>query len=496
MAGSTAAIGGACGVPSSDMHDYYGNSAMSWTGGGSASNRLRDWLDPVGTGQSTLDTLNPWAGLQVAPSGGLSAVGDVGGPFAPDSLDYTLHNASNSPITYQVSNSQSWITITNASGALAAGDTATVTVSINASADSLAVGDYDDTIDFTNTTTNQGNTTRSVALHVGIPHLTHSWNLDTDPGWTTEGQWGFGAPLGGGSHNHDPLTAHSGQNVYGYNLSGDYANDMPTALYLTTTAIDCSPVVQTQLKFWRWLGVEDGQFDHATIQVSNNGSTWSTIWSNPVGTNNGVADSGWTQVSYDISAIADGQAAVFIRWSMGPTDSTITYPGWNIDDVEIWGVSTCAGPSISGQPQGEARYVGQSATFSVTATGTSPLSYQWKKGDQLLSDGGRVSGATTSTLTISSLSTADAGNYLCAVTNACNTAASNPASLSVAWLTGDMNCDGVISFADINPFVLALTGQAAYQAAFPNCNWLNADCNHDGVVDFADINPFVALLGS
>ena len=59
---------------------------------------------------------------------------------------------------------------------------------------------------------------------------------------------------------------------------------------------------------------------------------------------------------------------------------------------------------------------------------------------------------------------------------------------------GDLNCDGVVNFADINPFVLALTGQAAYEAAFPNCRWLNGDVNADGQVNFADINPFVALL--
>ena len=61
-------------------------------------------------------------------------------------------------------------------------------------------------------------------------------------------------------------------------------------------------------------------------------------------------------------------------------------------------------------------------------------------------------------------------------------------------ITGDLNCDGMVNFGDINPFVLALTGPAAYQSAFPGCRWLNADCNGDGVVNFADINPFVALL--
>ena len=59
---------------------------------------------------------------------------------------------------------------------------------------------------------------------------------------------------------------------------------------------------------------------------------------------------------------------------------------------------------------------------------------------------------------------------------------------------GDMNCDGVVNFDDINPFVLALTDQAGYLAAFPDCYYLNGDCNDDGLVNFDDISPFVALL--
>jgi hypothetical protein len=64
----------------------------------------------------------------------------------------------------------------------------------------------------------------------------------------------------------------------------------------------------------------------------------------------------------------------------------------------------------------------------------------------------------------------------------------------LAGKPGDLNCDSVVDFKDINPFVLALTGQPQYEAAFPACRWLNADCNNDGMVDFRDINAFVALL--
>jgi hypothetical protein len=59
---------------------------------------------------------------------------------------------------------------------------------------------------------------------------------------------------------------------------------------------------------------------------------------------------------------------------------------------------------------------------------------------------------------------------------------------------GDLNCDGVINFDDINAFVLALSNPAGYQQQYPNCDILDGDINRDGVVNFNDINPFVALL--
>jgi hypothetical protein len=63
-----------------------------------------------------------------------------------------------------------------------------------------------------------------------------------------------------------------------------------------------------------------------------------------------------------------------------------------------------------------------------------------------------------------------------------------------AVLPGDLNCDGSISFGDINPFVLALTDPDAWQANYPGCPPANGDINADGAVNFRDINPFIALL--
>jgi hypothetical protein len=59
---------------------------------------------------------------------------------------------------------------------------------------------------------------------------------------------------------------------------------------------------------------------------------------------------------------------------------------------------------------------------------------------------------------------------------------------------GDLNCDGLINFDDIDPFVLALSDPPGYGVAYPYCNILNGDANEDGAVNFDDIDAFVAVL--
>lgn len=59
---------------------------------------------------------------------------------------------------------------------------------------------------------------------------------------------------------------------------------------------------------------------------------------------------------------------------------------------------------------------------------------------------------------------------------------------------GDLDCDGVIAFGDIDPFVEALSHPGG--AGWPHpCPWLNGDLNGDDAVTFADIDYFVANLG-
>jgi hypothetical protein len=102
--------------------------------------------------------------------------------------------------------------------------------------------------------------------------------------------------------------------------------------YLTTTAFDCSGLYNVHLRFWRWLGVESSTFDKAAIQVSTDGSEWTTVWENE---EEEIEDPDWVEIDMDIRDIADDQPTVYVRWVMGPTDAGGTWCGWNIDDVRI-----------------------------------------------------------------------------------------------------------------------------------------------------------------
>ncbi len=100
-------------------------------------------------------------------------------------------------------------------------------------------------------------------------------------------------------------------------------------------------------------------------------------------------------------------------------------------------------PAIVSPPLSQTTRVGQDATFSVTATGTGPLSYQWAL------NGTPLSGATSSVLALTNVQTNEAGSYTVIITNAANSITSSVATLTVTT---------PLTSADI---VLALNGNAA-----------------------------------
>ncbi|MER3465645.1 MAG: phage tail protein, partial [Chitinophagaceae bacterium] len=82
-------------------------------------------------------------------------------------------------------------------------------------------------------------------------------------------------------------------------------------------------------------------------------------------------------------------------------------------------------PTITTQPTAQAVCSGANAAFTVTATGSGTLAYQWRKG------GINISGATASTYTIASVTAADAANYDVVITNGCGSVTSNSVALTL-----------------------------------------------------------------
>lgn len=82
-------------------------------------------------------------------------------------------------------------------------------------------------------------------------------------------------------------------------------------------------------------------------------------------------------------------------------------------------------PSIATHPASQTIATGNNVTFTVAASGTPTLTYQWRKG------GVNIAGATSASYTISNLQTSHAGGYSVLVSNSYGNATSNTATLTV-----------------------------------------------------------------
>jgi len=88
-------------------------------------------------------------------------------------------------------------------------------------------------------------------------------------------------------------------------------------------------------------------------------------------------------------------------------------------------------PVITAQPQSLTNVTGTTASFSASATGSAPVSYQWQFNGVNLANSGRISGATTNALTIANVQATNAGNYTLVVSNIAGAVTSVVATLAV-----------------------------------------------------------------
>ena len=135
---------------------------------------------------------------------------------------------------------------------------------------------------------------------------------------------------------------------------------------------------------------------------------------------NGTDISGATSIPYTIATttMADsGAYSVVVTNSAGMATST---------DATLTVTATAVTPAITTQPAAQTVTEGESATFSVTASGTAPFTYQWKK------NGADIEGVTTSSHTTDATAIGDSGAvFTVVVSNSVGSVTSSGAALTV-----------------------------------------------------------------
>jgi hypothetical protein len=148
-----------------------------------------------------------------------------------------------------------------------------------------------------------------------------------------------------------------------------------------------------------------------------------------------VANLGTSWSEYSIQFITSG-------FSGNVTDARLMFwlggfaaagDNYYIDDIRLEKVSDSVKPTITTQPMNQTVTAGQNATFTVVATGTAPLTYQWQK------NGVNISGATNPSYTTPLATMLDnLSTYRVKVANDAGSINSNSATLTVKTLINNI----------------------------------------------------------
>jgi uncharacterized delta-60 repeat protein len=129
---------------------------------------------------------------------------------------------------------------------------------------------------------------------------------------------------------------------------------------------------------------------------------------------NGIAGVGGDNASvFTLAVQADGRVLIGGRFTSVNGESRVNV-------ARLWGAPPNGVPTISAQPQNRTNVVGTTATFSVTADGQTPLSYQWRL------NGAAITGATNANLSLSNIGSNNAGSYQVVITNLLGSVTSAP----------------------------------------------------------------------
>ena len=201
--------------------------------------------------------------------------------------------------------------------------------------------------------------------------------------------------------------------MYAVNVSNGAGTVTSSNATLTVSAAPGAPVIGTQPANQ---SVAAGQTAKFSVTATGTG-TLTYQWQK-----NGTDISGATSSTYTTPITVIGDTGTQYSVVVGNSADKVAS-----SKATLTVTAAAVAPAITTQPASQSVTEGQTATFSVTATGTAPLTYQWKKG------GTDISGATSSTYTTPATSNADnAAVFTVVVSNSAGTTVtSSNATLTV-----------------------------------------------------------------
>lgn len=209
----------------------------------------------------------------------------------------------------------------------------------------------------------------------------------------------------------------------GYPNTAEKAYDGSTATFYDAagagayTGIDAGTAATVTAIRWFARAGQAGRMVGGVFEGSNSQATGYVT----LATVASASDAAWTTV------VVDGASPWRYLRYRGPAGSAC-----NVAEIAFHGTRATSGPvapAITGQPANVTVTAGQTATFTVGASGTGPLSYQWKRGTTNV-------GSNSATLTIANAQAGDAGSYSCVVSNGAGSATTNAATLTVNAVQG------------------------------------------------------------
>ena len=257
----------------------------------------------------------------------------------------------------------------------------------------------------------------------------------------------------------------------GFSLGLDPATQTPYFGVLSSNSILSSTLTRgtAAIPLNQWVHLA-GTVDGTNVNIYVNGAIVGSVpWTRGIFVDTSPLEIG--------CVLADGRGSYF----NGQVDEVSLYkralnPGEiaAIYNAGIAGKCIGVNPTITGEPTDQTAVVGGSASFTVTASSPSPLSYQW------YSSGESIAGGTNSTLTLSNVQLSDAGSYYAIVDNTSGSTNSINATLTVtnpvttcvppplglvAWWQGESNTVDIVSgnngiFYGVPSYTIGEVGEA------------------------------------